>query len=196
VKDYATLSRVWVGDWPAKVFRHKSGEMKEVQIDDFPAARKSYLLPPPKTRPRYGDVVQEKNKGLGKKKPWVRGLYEGIIAVDLISKQRLEQRNRIALIVLDSTLEIAFKEYLVNESGKGYSDSKLFEIFKNRYTVQDEVKKYVRIAASTWSKVQHYYLLRNKLVHERVTVGVSDEQVSDYRELVESVLQRLFKVAL
>jgi hypothetical protein len=56
----------------------------------------------------------------------MKGLYEGVIADDLILKQKtLEQRNRIELIVLDSTLEITFKEYLVNESGVNYSDIQL-----------------------------------------------------------------------
>ena len=40
----------------------------------------------------------------------------GVIATDPISKQRLGQKNRIALIVLDSTLKIAFQEYLVRIS--------------------------------------------------------------------------------
>ena len=41
VKDYAALSRIWMGDWPDKVFRYKTGQIKEVPVDDFPTARKS-----------------------------------------------------------------------------------------------------------------------------------------------------------
>ncbi len=82
----------------------------------------------PKSRPRYGEVVTEKNRQIAKKQPWTRGLYEGVIAADLIAKQQFAQKNRIALIVLDSTLEIAFKEYLVHDSGTYYSDSKILEI--------------------------------------------------------------------
>jgi len=156
--------------------------------------KKSYLPPLPKSRPRYGDVIAHKNKQLEKRKPWVKGLYEGIIAADLISKQRLEQKNRIALIVLDSTLEIAFKEYLVNESGATYNDAKLLTIFSNRATVHKEIKTYVRITADTWKKIDHYYRLRCKLVHERVTVGVSDSQIQDFREIVENVLTKLYKL--
>ena len=71
------------------------------------------MSPDPKSRPRYADVVTEVNKKVAKDKPWVKGVYEGVIAATLISKQQqLVQRNRIALIVLDSTIEIAFKEYL------------------------------------------------------------------------------------
>jgi len=37
VKGYAALSRIWVGDWPEKVFKYKTGTIKDVLIDDFPA---------------------------------------------------------------------------------------------------------------------------------------------------------------
>lgn len=128
VKDYAALSRIWMGDWPDRVFQHDSGTIVDVPVEDFPTAKKSYLPPMPKSRPRYGEVVTEKNRQIAKKQPWTRGLYEGVIAADLIAKQQFAQKNRIALIVLDSTLEIAFKEYLVHDSGTYYSDSKILEI--------------------------------------------------------------------
>ncbi len=130
---------------------------------------------------------------MAKRKPWTKGLYEGIIAAVLISKQHsLEQRNRIALVVLDSTLEIAFKDYLVNESGTAYSDSRLLQLFANRIAVHDEVKKYVKLNDAKWKKITHYYHLRCKLVHEKATVGISDSQISDFRDVVESVLKKLF----
>ena len=196
VKDYASLSRIWMGDWPNKVFKHKTGTIKEVQVRDFPTVKKSFLPPLPKSRPRYGDIITLKNKGIAKKKPWTKGLYEGVIAADLISKQKLEQKNRIALIVLDSTLEIAFKEYLVNESGSGYGDAQLLQLFKNRNAVHTEIKKYpkVKIRPDTWKKIDHYYQLRCKLIHEKATVGISDAQIDDFRDVVESVLKKLYKL--
>ncbi len=194
VKGYASLSRIWMGDWPEKVFKYTVGTIKEVQIDDFPKVTKSFLPPLPKSRPRYGEIITQKNRQVARRKPWTKGLYEGVIAADIISKQRLEQRNRIALIVLDSTLEIAFKEYLVNESGTTYNDSKLLSIFKNRADVHKEIQKYVSIKADNWKKIDHYYRLRCKLVHERVTVGITDGQIEDFRELVERVLRKLYKL--
>lgn len=142
VKSYASLSRIWMGEWPDKVFKYTAGTIKDVTIEDFPAVTKSFLPPLPKSRPRYGEIITQRNRRLAKRKPWTKGLYEGVIAADLISKQRLEQKNRIALIVLDSTLEIAFKEYLVNESGGSYSDVQLVQLFKNRQAVHTEIKKY------------------------------------------------------
>jgi len=194
VKDYASLSRIWMGDWPDKVFKYTAGTIKEVQINDFPGVKKSFLPPLPKSRPRYGEVITQKNRQVARLKPWTKGLYEGVIAADFISKQRLEQKNRIALIVLDSTLEIAFKEYLVNESGATYSDSKLLAIFKNRNSVHDEIRKYVNIKSDTWKKIEHYYRLRCKFVHERATVGIDDRQIRDFRGVVENILTELYKL--
>lgn len=196
VKDYAALSRIWMGDWPEKVFQYDKGKPVDVPVDDFPMAKKSYLPPMPKSRPRYGDVITDANKTVAKKKPWVKGLYEGVIAADLISRQHLEQRNRIALIVLDSTVEIAFKEFLVHDSGAHYTDSQLLTIFKTRHTVHTEIKKYsqVKLSADMWKKIVHYSDLRNKLIHQRATAGVSDKEVEDFREVVEAVLRKLYKL--
>lgn len=194
VKDYASLSRIWMGDWPNKVFKYKTGSITDVPIDDFPTAKKSYLPPLPKSRPRYAEVITQMNREVAKRKPWAKGLYEGVVAADLISKQKLEQKNRVALIVLDSTLEIAFKEFLVNESGTTYNDAKLLQIFGNRTTVHSEIKKHVKISKDTWKKIEFYYRLRCKLVHERVTVGIADEQLQDFREVVQGVLKKLFKL--
>jgi len=47
---------------------------------------------------------------------------------------------------------------------------------------------------STWKKIEHYYQIRCKLVHEKATVGISDAQIEDFREVVESVLKKLYKL--
>lgn len=194
VTHYASLSRIWMGDWPEKVFKYPTGTIKEEAVVNFPTAKRSFLPPLPKSRPRYGDIIAQKNKSIAQKKPWTRGLYEGVIAADLIFKQPLEQKNRIALVVLDSTLEIAFKDYLVNESGAVYNDAKLLNIFHNRSNVHTEVKKYVNIDPDVWKRIEHYYQLRCKLVHERATVGINDGQIEDFRGDVESILKKLFKL--
>lgn len=192
VKEYASLSRIWMGDWPKKVFKYKTGTIVDVPITDFPAAQKSFLPPLPKSRPRYSELITRKNKAVVTRKPWTKGLYEGVIAADLISKQHLDQRNRISLVVLDSTLEIAFKEYLVNDSGVTYNDARLLALFRNRHDVHREIQKYVTLSADIWKKINHYYNLRCELIHKRATAGITDPQLQDYRELVEHVLRKLY----
>ena len=196
VSYYASLSRRWEGQWPEEVFKYISGKIEEVKVGDFPKAKKLYLPPLPKSRPRYGDIILQVNRIVGKDKPWTTGLYEGIIAVDLISNKRLQQKNRINLILLDSTLEIAFKEYLVNSTDHYYSDSDLLSIFSSRNRVENEVKNYIDLPDEMWKKINYYYGIRCKLIHERATVGISDEQIKDYRETVETVLKKLFGLLL
>lgn len=196
VKDYAALSRIWMGDWPEKVFQYEKGSIVDVPVGDFPAAKKSYLPPMPKSRPRYAEQVTADNASVVKNKPWTRGLYEGVIAADLIVRQPLEQGNRIALIVLDSTLEIAFKEYLVNESGTHYTDAQLLVIFGSRHKVHTELQKYVSIDLVTWGKIKHYSDMRNNLIHRRSTATVSASDLVDFRTVVEAVLKKLYKLKL
>src|SRR5207249_868069 len=95
---------------------------------------------------------QRKNESLATTKPWTVGIYESIVAVDWILKQGFEQKNRIALILLDSTLEIAFKEYLVNESGKYYSNAKLLALFEKRHEVHKEIVSVVAITTADWNR--------------------------------------------
>jgi hypothetical protein len=192
VKDWASLSRRLESNWREEVFQYKKGSIMDVIIDDFPQAKSSYLPPLPKAKPRYIDRIININKVVAQAKPWVKGLYEGIVAVDFISSKKLEQRNRINLIILDSTLEIALKEYLVNESGETYSDKRLLELFADRSAVHQEIKRYGKIDQKIWNKIEYFYRLRNKIIHERASVSISDKDLENYRDVVEFVLTKLF----
>ncbi|MBC8500598.1 MAG: ATP-binding protein [DPANN group archaeon] len=194
VKDYASLSRRLSGDWPQKVFKYSEGKIKSVKIDDFRTEKKSYLPPLPKSKPRYSDLG-DLNKKIAEKKPWTIGLYEGVVAVDIIfKKKKLEQKNRIGLIILDSTLEIAFKEFLVNDSNITYSQQSINNLFENRIDVHKEVKKYIKLTKTLWKKIAYYYKLRCDLIHRRATGGITDHQIEDYMKVVKKVLENLFKL--
>ena len=134
------------------------------------------------------------NKLIVKSKPWTIGLYESIAVVDLIFKQRLAEKNRSCLILLDSSIEIAFKEYLVNDSGEYYSNERIKELFGKRHLVHKEVKKFVEFKDGTWKKINFYYNLRCKLIHERATSGIIDGQIEIFREVVEKKVIALAKV--
>ncbi|MBS1717793.1 MAG: ATP-binding protein [Armatimonadetes bacterium] len=194
VKDYASISRIWMGDWPDKVFKYKVGQILDVHLDDFPKVAKSYLPSMPRSRPRYAEKIESANKSVSQKKPWVRGLYEGISVADLILKTHLAQKNRFALISIDSTIEIAFKEYLVNESNTYYTDTQLLQIFAKRHLVVAEIKKYVSLSQDQERKLKYYNDIRNKLIHERASVSISDSDIEAFRKLVEGLLTKLFGI--
>ena len=197
MKNYCSLSRRLKGNWPDAVFKYDTGKIINITVPDFTFVKKSYLIELPPVNIRYVDDIKQKNLSVEKSKPWTKGLYEGIIAVEYISKQKLQTKNRISLILLDSTLEIAFKEYLVNDSGKYYTDAQLQSLFSKRHFVEAEIKKYPAvksITAKEWKRIKYYYDLRCKLVHERATIDITPEQLDDQRELVEKVLKNLFKL--
>jgi hypothetical protein len=180
------------GGWNENVFKYPSGSYVEVNVDDFPSANVSYLPPLPETMPRYAKVVQQENKTISSRQPWTTGLYESLIAVDWILKTKLEQRNRIALILLDSTLEIAFKEYLVNNTSGSYSDKRLAEIFNDRKQVHTEIKRYVKISKTNWGKIVHFYEIRSHLIHRKASVSISDREIEQFRSVVEAVLRKMY----
>jgi hypothetical protein len=196
LKDYASISRRFVGDWPNKVFKYTSGTIQDVEVQDFPSAKKSYLPPLPIGRPRYPARLKAVNKAISKEKPWTTGLYVSIAALDMILSQKFAQKNRIALILLDSTLEIAFKESLVNESETYYDDKKLNEIFSKRHLLKNEMKNSSAtiIDDATWKILDFYHEQRNKLIHERATVNIPDDQIEDFQDKVQIILGKLFKL--
>lgn len=152
----------------------------------------------PEFKPRLPDKIKNANKHVVQTKPWTRRLYESIIVSDLIFKRNLEQKNRICLILLDSTLEIAFKEYLVNESGIAYSDDRLQRIFSVGKDVHQEVKQntFKKITAMDWGTIEYYYKVRCDLIHRKSTGTIPDEDILNYRKVVVKVLPRLFGLNL
>lgn len=191
VKEYAVLSRGWQGSWPDKVFKYTEGSISKVKVADFDLVD-TFLPPLPKFRARFVDKVAARNEKIYQDKPWSKGLAEGIVAADLIANARLDARNRFALIMLDSTLEIAFKEYLVNDSGGGYSQGRISQLFNNRHDVQTEVKKYKSFPKKVWKKIDYYYNLRCDLIHAKATAPISDSDINEFRSIVEKVLEGLF----
>ncbi|WP_282085277.1 ATP-binding protein [Aquimarina algiphila] len=193
---YATMSKNWSGDWPNQVFKYSVGDVKRELLADISGSARIHV-PIIKRSPKkvkYIDQIKKNNKEIAIAKPWTKGHYESIIAVEEISKLKIEQSNRIAMLLLDSTLEIAFKDYLVNDSGEAYSANRLADIMKNRAKVHTEVKKHTKFKSGTWDKVKYFYNLRCELVHKRAAVSISDSELSNFRNLTEYILKKLFKL--
>ena len=116
--------------------------------------------------------------------------------VDGVTRRNIDTKGRIALILLDSNLEIGLKEYIVHQTDKfppqKFGDAKIAELFKARHSVINAVKPIRGISDTDWGKVSHFYNMRNKLIHERASVQVSERDVEDYRKLVSRILSILF----
>lgn len=199
VSYFSSLSRRTKNDWEKTVYPFDKGEIKAVDPADMSAGKKLVLptLPRVKKLPRVLDL-KNRNKKLISEQPWTLGLIEAMGIVDIIYKQKLDTKNRVALILLDSNFEIGMKEFIVNRTDlfhpMTYNDAKILHIFKSRHNVINEIKPHINISQTTLNKINHYYGLRNKLIHERATVGITDMQVNDYRDVIETVLKLLFNL--
>lgn len=167
VTDFTSLSRRLKGDWDSKVFRYTKGEMQYLDIENIDAVRKSYLPPLPKVRKSAVDKLKDKNKKIVQDKPWVAGLLDSLAIETIIRRQKIETKNRIALIILDSTFEIALKEFIVHTEGLNKKGKSLEELFKQRDQVISVVQQKVTFKPQTLKRIKHYYQMRCKLIHER-----------------------------
>ena len=198
VSFFSKLSRRLKNDWENRVFQYDKGVVEHCTASDVKSSGKLIHPELPRVRKRpYVDQLKEKNKKLLRNQPWTLGLLETLGIIDFITKQKLETKNRAALVLLDSNLEIALKEFIVNRDDlfppRQYPDSKIRHIFQSRTTVINEVSQHINFSPTLLRKISHYYGLRNKLIHERASVGITDQQVDDYRKIVEQVLRRLFR---
>jgi hypothetical protein len=104
----------------------------------------------------------------------------------------------MALFLLDSNYEIALKEFIVHRTdlfpSVQYGPTRIAQLFGNRQSVISEITQHVPIHSNILQKAQHYYALRNKLIHERATVGITDADVQNYRGTVQEVLTILYNL--
>lgn len=128
---------------------------------------------------------------MAKTRPWIIGLIDGLSAANLIKSSSIAHKNRFAFIVLDSTLEIAFKNFLVNEK-------KISTIPESQWKFREKIikimKKNVKFDKDVWSDIDYFYNLRVGLYHEDAEKTVIDETVNKFQELVEFVLDNLFEI--
>ncbi len=194
VKDFSAVSRRYQGDWDNQVFRHDKGAIKTVQVSDVSTSRKTHLPKLPQAVGRYDEKVKQENTKIVTDRPWTRGLYEGVLAAEQIyRKAKFQQKNRICLIVLDSSLEIGFKEYLLKEKNLNLKDDGIKNLFLHRKSVMTAMREHApAVAKKDWKVVEHFYELRCSLIHERATATVSDEDIEHLKAVTVKILGKLF----
>ncbi|WP_199228805.1 ATP-binding protein [Azospirillum sp. TSH100] len=200
VSYYTSLSRRLKKQWDQEVYPYTAGSVEDVDPEDVEVKRRMVLPQLPRTRklPRVQEL-KERNKKKIDSQPWTIGLIEAMGMVDLISRQKIDTRNRIALILLDSNFEIALKEFIVARSdlfpANKYKNSHIASLFEQgRKAVIKEVQPHINLSPMLLNKIDHYYGLRNSLIHERATQQITDTQISDYRKVIERVLSLLFEL--
>lgn len=194
---YSTVSRRLKTDWDREVFAYTSGNVQVVDALYAESNQKTVLPDPPRVR-RLSRIeeIRLQNRNILEDQPWTIGLLEVMGFIEVVQRQKLDTRNRIALILLDSNLEIALKEFIVHRKDffppNKYSEIELLTLFQRRFNVIKAITERVPLPQVILDKAEHYYNLRNKLVHERTTATPTDKQIADYQDTVEKVLATLF----
>lgn len=194
VADFAQVSRIWMGDWPEKVFAHKSGDIVNIPITDFPTARSSFLPDPPKSRPRWPERVAERNRRTAKQKPWTKGLYEGFVAANAVAKLPLEQSHWLAFSLLELTLTSAFKAYLQNEAQSLISENRLKIVLSRVPRVTQILKNRIPLPSDIWSEVESMARRHEELMYSRGAPILGDEELANAQSTVRRVLNKLYKI--
>jgi len=125
--------------------------------------------------------------------PWVRGIADNLAAAKLLVDSTLEYRNRLALILLDSALEIGFREYLDNVKRIAGLDP---EAMKHRENLIKVVRRNSQITETDWGRLDFFYQLRCNCYHESASLTISDTLIAEYYTLVSSIVDLLFDVTI
>lgn len=129
---------------------------------------------------------------MGRIAPWVFGLIDGLAASNLVRASLIEHKERIAFIILDSTLEQVFKKYITNvRKINNIQDTTKWE--KREFLIK-LVKGKTDFAKETWDDVDFFYNIRTGLYHEESEKTVSPSSVGRFQELVEYFINELFDV--
>jgi hypothetical protein len=123
-------------------------------------------------------------------KPWIQGLIDNLAGSNLIRSASIQHRNRLALILLDSALEIAFKNFL--EFEKKFNIPK--GAIKERENLHRIIKKHIEFDDEVWDRIEFFYKLRCDLYHEEAEKTLTDPLIEEFHELVEFAIDRLFGI--
>lgn len=101
---YSTISRRLKGDREGEVYAYKEGNLEPKALKPGLTGKEIVSLPVPRGRQRnYPDRILDQNEAIFRKKPWVRGLVEAIGIAEIVFRRKISTKNRVALIVIDST---------------------------------------------------------------------------------------------
>lgn len=122
--------------------------------------------------------------------PWLLGIIEALKCVALIRSSTLSTRNRLSLIMLDSTFEISLRQYLQNIK-KITLDPKEH---RPRFKLFEIAKKNINVPAEVWDHLDYYWNTRNPQYHQDANISVPDTVYNEYAELICFMLDKMFNM--
>lgn len=174
--------------------------MLQCEPQEGPAGFRTVLPELPRARgPSYIDQLQSRNRRAMTTRPWMKGIVDSLGIIDLVSRSRLETRNRSLLVLMDSNFELALKEYIVSKSEdfppQRFSDNRLEMLMQDRTKLLTLVASKAKFLTSDKvSLCLHYHNIRRSLVTSRITPSISHVDVEEYRALSEGIIKALLTV--
>ena len=192
---YTRLSRKLAGDGAAQITAYTKGNVETVDL----TARQDFVLQPdqvptlPPTKRSEAERLLNLNKNQIEKYPWMRGLVEMVYVGDLILGKKLENKNRFALLLFDSCLEIAFRDYLMRTKNIPMTKEQL----SSRETLMKMMRKnFPSFDEETWKAIEYFYQVRCALYHELAGPEVAESDMEIFRDLVTSVMYGLHQLVV
>jgi len=197
-KPYVQLSARLSRDAEAQIGAYPAGKIETVDL----TSREDFVLDQtqtpslPQARRSEAEKLLNLNKDAIKERPWTRALVENVYVADLILGKKLENKNRFALILLDSCLEIAFRDYLLRVvKGVKFTRDQRKELSRREVLIE-MMKKHSQLPADIWDSLNYFYELRCSLYHELASPEVTDSDIETFRDLVSVILFTLHQLAV
>jgi len=123
-------------------------------------------------------------------RPWLEGVVGTLVAARFLRETPLPNRNRLAVILLDTALEIACRVYLRHEK-----KIKLTDAHRDRVTlIKTARSNLASIDGQVWESLEFYYDIRCDLYHENAAKTLTDDGLLDYQETVYFVINTAFGI--
>ncbi|MDO8517170.1 MAG: ATP-binding protein [Nanoarchaeota archaeon] len=197
-KPYVQLSRRLYSSARTEIFPFSEGDIEVVDLtkNEEIQLTPQYIPSLPPGKRTQAEVILNENKEIIQARPWTRGLIENVYLADLVqNKTILENKNRFVLILLDSCLEISFKDYLFYIKRISISKEDK-ESIKYRDTLHKLVQKNSNLVTDIWPIIDYFYKLRCSLYHETSSPEITETDIENFRELISTILNELHGVII
>jgi hypothetical protein len=123
--------------------------------------------------------------------PWIRGVVDTLVGASIINNSTIPTKNRLIVILIDTAFETSCRAFL-----KYKARIKLDQNHSHRDPLVKTVRsKLPEIDALVWEKIEYYYTeIRSDFYHQSAGKTLPDDDLLDYQEAVEFVIDRAFNI--
>jgi hypothetical protein len=125
--------------------------------------------------------------------PWLRGIVDTLTGAEIMRKSAIPNRNRLAVILIDSAFETACWAFLRHKAKIQLQDS-----HRQRENLVKTVKaKLHHIDDEVWDNINFYYQdIRCDFYHQSAGKTIPDVTLLDYKDTVEFVIDEAFGIQI